>query len=110
MRLSEAAAAAVQLRSAIAAKLNLRIIAESLVKRCWKPRQPGGEDSEAGCAHRSVPGGLEPEQARESPAERQWEQQAGGSKSSSQGSPPCSGPGPTRLRPSLQSPLRQELD
>src|SRR5258708_35324734 len=54
MRLSFAATAAVQLRSANAAKLTLRIISASLSKHCWEHRQPGGEDNEAGFAHRSV--------------------------------------------------------
>src|SRR6476661_8496566 len=48
MRLSVAATAAVQLRSANAAKLTLRIIGPSLLKRCWEHRRCGGEDNEAG--------------------------------------------------------------
>src|SRR5205809_1421731 len=61
MRLSVAATAAVQLRSANATTLNLRIIAPSLLKRCWKHRRCGGEDNEAGSARPLDP--QEPELA-----------------------------------------------
>ena len=53
MRLSRAATAAVQPRSANAAKLTLRIIEAFLANWGWKHRQPGDGDNAAGCARRS---------------------------------------------------------
>src|SRR6185312_18529 len=98
MRLSSAVAAtaAVQLRSANAAKLTLRIIAASLVKHgCGRHRQPGDEGNEAGFGRPLAQRwqAAVREQARS--ARRQRAAPADNLQNWSRGWQPCSEPGPT---------------
>src|SRR5438067_91609 len=98
MRLSAAALAAEEHRTANAAKLTLRIIAASLVKQCWKPRQPGGEDNEADRVHRSALPGSAREPARAWSAVPTQEPSADGLTSTLRDSRPCYGRDRKQLR------------
>src|SRR5438270_12009098 len=100
MRLSGAATAAVQLRSANAAILTLRIIAPSFAKHCcWKHRRRGDEDNEAGRAHRRDRRGSTAERARASPAAPPRVRKCGASRTWAQGWQPCCAPGAKRREP-----------
>src|SRR4051794_20542958 len=96
MRLSVAATAPVQPRSANAAKLTLRIIESSLVKQCWTFRRRGDGGSEAGCAHLWGRGAQAGALAPESSAGLRLVGRCDDLPTSSRGSPPCFVHAPTR--------------